>query len=305
MHYPIATIGTVITLVVAFFADRVGIALLKRRDVPWAEKYRERQILGFIISAITVAILVVLWGRLFHNKGTFFGLLAAGLAVALREPLLSIAGRISIFAAHMYAVGDRIEINQMGGDVIGIGFFYTRMLEIGNWMHADQATGRTVLISNSTVYQHPIYNYTQNFSYIWDEIMLPVTYASEVSEATRILLEAGDKFTRSYIDMAKQDVEQMRKSYLVPDVTLEPTVFTRVTSNYVELTMRYIVHPRRRRDTSSLLYSYVFDLVQKHPAITIGSDTMDLTVHPPERKNVDTNQEERMRSWPGCGSSHQ
>ncbi len=83
----------------------------------------------------------------------------------------------------------------------------------------------------------------------------------------------------------------MRKSYLVPDVTLEPTVFTRVTSNYVELTMRYIVHPRRRRDTSSLMYSYIFDLVQKHPAITIGSDTMDLTVHPPERKNVDRNEQ--------------
>lgn len=77
----------------------------------------------------------------------------------------------------------------------------------------------------------------------------------------------------------------MRESYLVPNVTFQPTVFTKVTSNYVELTMRYIVDPRLRRGTYSQLYSHILEGVQAHPAISIGSDTMDLTVHPPEKKS--------------------
>lgn len=182
MPYPIATVGTVITLVVAFLADRVGAVYFKRRKAPAANFYRNRQVLGIVLTVISAGIILVLWARLFNDKGTFFGLLAAGLAVALREPLLNVAGRISISAGRMYAVGDRIELDRMAGDVIGIGFFYTRMLEIGNWMRADQATGRTVLFSNSRVYQHAVFNYTQNFAYIWDELVLPVTYASDLGK---------------------------------------------------------------------------------------------------------------------------
>lgn len=284
MPYPVATIGTAVTLVAAFLLDRVGAAILKRHSASPVEAFHKRQVMGMLLTAACTAIILILWARLLHNKGTFFGLLAAGLAVALREPLLSLAGRISILAARMYGVGDRIELDRMAGDVIGIGLFYTRMLEIGNWMHADQATGRTVLFSNSSVYQHAVFNYTQNFSYIWDEVVLPVTYASDVGEATRILLEAGKQSTGGYIEMAQQQVEHMRESFLVPNVTFQPTIFTRVTSNYVELTMRYIVNPRHRRDTSSELYSNIYSAVQAHPAISIASETMDLTVHPPEKK---------------------
>jgi len=284
MPYPVATIWTVTTVIVAFLLDRIGVVILKRVKASAAETYRNRQILGIVLTVVSVGTILVLWVRLFRNNGTFFGLLAAGLAVSLREPLLSIAGRISIFAGRMYAVGDRIELDHMAGDVIGIGFFYTRMLEIGNWMPADQPTGRTVLFSNSKVYQHAIFNYTQGFPCIWDEVVLPVTYASDIQEATRILQEAGEKYTLQYAQLAEVQVERMRQSFLVQEVTFKPFVFTKLTSNYVELAMRYVVDSRRRRYVKSSLYSYIFDAVQAHPAISIGSDTMDLTVHPPKKK---------------------
>jgi small-conductance mechanosensitive channel len=303
MPYPVATVGTVITLIAAFLADRIGVAYFKRRKAPAANFYRNRQVLSIVLTVISAGVILVLWARLFHNKGTFFGLLAAGLAVALREPLLSVAGRISISAGRMYAVGDRIELDRMAGDVIGIGFFYTRMLEIGNWMHADQATGRTVLFSNSRVYQHAVFNYTQNFAYIWDELVIPVTYASDLAEASRILIEAGKKFTEPFIQIAEQDVTRMRESYLVPNVTFQPTIFTKVTSNYVELTMRYIVDPRLRRGTNSQLYSHIFEQVQAHPAISIGSDTMDLTVHPPDKKSNPTKSDAASRETTAQGDT--
>jgi small-conductance mechanosensitive channel len=202
LAYPIATVGTAVVLIAAFLVDRIGVGILRRRPGTAQEKYIRRGNLGLLTTLAAVLALIVLWARLFQNKGTFFGLLGAGVALALREPLLSIAGRLSIWAGHMYRVGDRIEFQQMTGDVIGIGIFYTRMLEIGNWIHGDQATGRIVQFPNSSVYQHAIYNYTLNFSYIWDELMLPVTYTSDVAAAADILVKTGEEYTRDFLASA-------------------------------------------------------------------------------------------------------
>ncbi|HEX3660495.1 MAG TPA: mechanosensitive ion channel family protein [Acidobacteriaceae bacterium] len=279
LAYPIATVGTAITVVLAFLVDRVGVAIIRRGAGKPQEKYIRRGNLGVLTVLAAAVVLILLWARLFQNKGTFYGLLGAGIALALREPLLSIAGRLSIWAGHLYRVGDRIEFQQMAGDVIGIGIFYTRMLEIGNWIHGDQATGRIVQFPNASVYQHPVYNYTLDFSWIWDELLLPITYASDVAAATEILVKTGEEYTRDFLKSAEGELERLRADYLLPDLNLQPTVFTRVTSNYVELSMRYLVDPRKRRAANSWLYARIFDRVRENANISIGSDTMDLTLH--------------------------
>lgn len=279
LAYPVATVGTAIVLVAAFLVDRLGTVLIRRGNATPQEKYIRRGNLGLLTTLAAAVLLIFLWARLFQNKGAFFGLLGAGVALALREPLLSIAGRLSIWAGHMYRVGDRIEFQQMAGDVIGIGIFYTRMLEIGNWIDGDQATGRIVQFPNASVYQHPVYNYTLNFSFIWDELMLPVTYASDVAAATEILEQTGQEYTRDFLESAHGELERLQRDYLLPDLKLEPAVFTRVTSNYVELRMRYLVDARKRRVANSWLYARIFDRVRGNAKISIGSDTMDLTLH--------------------------
>jgi small-conductance mechanosensitive channel len=284
MHYPVATIGTAAVLIAALLVDRIGVVLINRKSGDRQQKYIRRTNLGLLTTLATAVVIVLLWARLFHNKGTFFGLIGAGLALAMREPLVSMAGRLSIWAGHLYRVGDRIEFQSMAGDVIGIGIFYTRMLEIGNWIHGDQATGRIVQFPNSDVYLHSVFNYTQSFSYIWDEVTLPVTYSSDIAAATDILMNTGKEYTRDFLKTAEGELENLRASYLLPDLNLQPTVFTKVTSNYVELTMRYLVDPRARRAASSWLYARILDRVRENPAIAIGSDTMDLTVHPPEKQ---------------------
>lgn len=288
MEYPVATIGTVVTIAAAVVLDRIGVALINRRASSSQQRYGWRGNLGICIGILATIVVLLFWVRLFPNKGTFFGLIGAGFAVALREPLLSLAGRLSIWAGKMYRVGDRIEFQSMAGDVIEIGFFYTRMLEIGNWIHGDQATGRIVQFPNASVYQHAVYNYTQNFKFIWDEIQLPITYASNVEQATQILLEVGEEYTASFAEDAKIDIERMRRSALLPDLNFKPTVFTKVTSNYIQLDMRYLVDPRRRRATSSYLYTRLFDRIKDISHITIGSDTMNLTLYDGDKQDAAT-----------------
>lgn len=119
-----------------------GAAYFARQKTSDPEKYRKRRFLDTLLVVFAALAIVVLWSRVLPRTSTFLGLIGAGLAVALREPLLSIAGRLAVFAGHMFTVKDRVQINQLTGDVIDIGFFYTRMLEIGSWISGDQATRR-------------------------------------------------------------------------------------------------------------------------------------------------------------------
>lgn len=282
LPYPIPVIGTVATVLLALILHFAAGAYIRRTRQDERERYRRRKFFTTIIAFAAGVAIAILWAHTLKQKGTFLGLLGAGLAIALKEPLLSIAGRLAIFTGHMYTAGDRIELQQMAGDVIDIGFFYTRLLEIGSWIKADQYSGRILLIPNSMIFGTPILNYTQHLSLIWDEVVLPITYTSNMGAASRILTEVGSEYTREFLKGAEHDLEEMRRRFLVPDLELKPAVYVQVTSNWVELTMRYIVDPKQRRAASSFIYKEVFQRISSAKDIQIASETMDLSIHSEE-----------------------
>jgi small-conductance mechanosensitive channel len=279
LPYPVAILGSAIVLLLAFLTHWIGHRVItKRRDEP-RERYRQRKFLNTAIIVLAVMLIGLLWARRLQRTSTFLGLVGAGVAIALRDPLLSVAGRIAIFAGHMYTVGDRIEINQLKGDVIDVGFFYTRMMEIGSWIKADQFSGRIVQFSNSMIFGSAVFNYTQNFSYIWDEVVLPITYDSDLQAAKNILLTAGRDYSRDFLKDAQSDLKAMQRYFVVPQFELEPTVFVKVTDNWLELSMRYVVNPKQRRAGASFIYENVFKQLREREDVKIASTTMDLTVH--------------------------
>jgi small-conductance mechanosensitive channel len=280
LPYPVAIIGTLIAVVLTALLYWIALAYTNRTYEDVRERYRRRNFFTTIVVFAAVFAIAILWARTLQHTGTFLGLIGAGLAVALREPLLSLAGRLAVFSGHMYTAGDRIEIQKMIGDVIDIGFFYTRMLEIGSWIGGDQYSGRLLLIPNSVIFGSPILNYTQYLSYIWDEVTLPITYQSNVDRAIKILTDVGGNYTKEFLKDAQQELEEMKRKFLVPKVEFEPVVYVKVTSNWVQLTMRYVVEAKKRRAASSYLYKEVFQRVQQAKDIQIASETMDLTVQP-------------------------
>jgi Small-conductance mechanosensitive channel len=261
--YPVPILGTIAIVVAATVLYFVAVVYAKRTSSDEKERYRRRSFFTTVVVIGAALIIAILWAKNLKEKGTFLGLIGAGLAVALREPLLSVAGRLAVFSGHMYTAGDRIELQSMTGDVIDIGFFYTRMLEIGSWVHGDQYSGRILLIPNSMIFGTPISNYTQHLSCIWDEITLPITYGSDMEAAIRILTEVGATYTEEFLKIAEKEMEAMKRRFLVPQVEFQPAVFVKVTSNWLELTMRYVVEAKKRRMASSYLYKEVFKRVQK------------------------------------------
>lgn len=273
LHHPVPILGTIAVFVLGWIVIAIGRGFTVSKTGKFKEEYRRRRLLNTVVLVVGAAIIVALWSKLFQHTSTFLGLIGAGLAVALREPLLSIAGRIAIFAGHMYTVGDRIEINKMSGDIIDVGFLYTRMMEIGNWIGGDQYSGRIIQFANAQIFGTAVFNYTRNFAYIWDEIKLPITYNSNVQEATELLKSVGARYSREFMENARAEIEQMQRVFMVQQFEVKPSVFLKVTDNWVELTLRYLVDPRKRRAASTFIFAEVFrqirterhrDCVQHH-----------------------------------------
>ncbi len=282
LPYPVPIIGTVIAVAVALALHFAAAGYVRHATKDHREQYRRRKFFTTIIAFAAGIAIIILWAHTLKHQGTMIGLIGAGFAIALKEPLLSLAGRLAIFTGHMFTAGDRIELQQMAGDVIDIGFFYTRMLEIGSWITADQYSGRILLLPNSMIFGTPILNYTQHLTLIWDQVVLPITYQSNMESAIRILTDVGSEYTREFLQNAEHDLEEMRHQFLVPQLELKPVVYVKVTSNWLELTMRYVVDPKKRRAASSFIYTEVFKRVSKADNIQIASETMDLTVHRPQ-----------------------
>jgi len=139
-----------------------------------------------------------------------------------------------------------------------------------------------VQFSNSQVFGKPVFNYTAHFSYIWDEISLPITYTSNMQAATQILTEVGGEYTHDFLQGAEQEMREMQRYFLVPSLELRPQVYVKITSNWILLTMRYVVEPKKRRAASSFIYSNVFKQIRGRDDITVASETMDVTVRRPK-----------------------
>ena len=142
-------------------------------------RYTWKRTVSFVIGFLTIILIASVWLKAIGQLGAFLGLLTAGLAIALKDLLTNIAGWMFILARKPFALGDRIQIGDHAGDVIDLRLFQFTLLEIGNWVDADQSTGRIIHIPNGTIFTQPQSNYSAGFKFIWNEIAVLVTFESD------------------------------------------------------------------------------------------------------------------------------
>lgn len=236
-------------------------------------RYQWRKIIKYILMFFAFILLIRTWFGAFESLGTYFGLLSAGLAIAFQDLLVNLAGWFFILIRKPFNVGDRIEINDIVGDVIDMRIFQFSVIEIGNWVGADQSTGRIIHIPNGTVFKTAQANYTAGFEYIWNEIPVLVTFESDWKKAKQILLEAVNLHAVSLSSEAEKQIKEAAKKFLIFYNKLTPIVYTSVKDSGVELTMRYLCHVRRRRATSELIWEEVLDQFSKHDDIDFAYPT--------------------------------
>ncbi len=177
------------------------------------------------------------------------------------------------------------------GDVIALGFIQTTIMEMGQpptvqsaepamWVHSRQFTGRIVTVSNSQIFEEPVYNYTRDFPYLWDEIHIPITYQADRKRAEEIILEATKRHALSAEKVGAETMRRLTALYNVGPLDLDPQVYYRLTDNWLELAVRFVVESygiRVVKDAISREIIEAFDAAQ----IGIASATYDVVGMPP------------------------
>ncbi len=234
---------------------------------------------------IAVLAVVAIWSPGLGDLWTLLTVVGVGIAIALREVLLSMAGWMRIALLGTWREGDRVEIGGVKGDVIDVRLLRTSLMEIGGWVDADQSTGRIVHIPNSWIFEHAAFNYTHSFRFIWNELRVTVTYRSDWRAARDIMLRHAEESAAIVEQQARAEINALSREFLVHYSIMTPFVYVRMTPNGVELTLRYLCEARKRRGSEHALSVVLLDDFREHGGIEIAYHQM--SINPPDSRQFD------------------
>lgn len=240
-------------------------------------RHRVRRLIniaGYLAGFLLVAFVVA------EEKGHLtiaVGVATAAIAFSLQEVIASVAGWVEISFGRFYQVGDRVELGGIVGDVIDIGVLRTTLFELGQWIGGDQHNGRIVRVANSLVFQGPVFNYSADFPFLWDEITVPVKYGSDRHLARKILQRIIDEVAGPDVPAAQAMRDRLVKKYMLEQLGVEPVVTMNANDNWIEYTVRYVVDYRKRRRTKDQLFERILDEFDRSEGrVALASTTVQL-----------------------------
>lgn len=277
-------LGTVAVLAVIVAVRWLAVRAAFDRITEPDHQYRAKRTITYTAGVIATVTIAFIWIEALDNVATFLGLLSAGLAIALGDVFMSLAGWVYIITRHPFRIGDRVEIDGKIGDVVDSRLLRFSLLEIGNWVHADQSTGRIVHIPNGMLFTQPLANYTQGFRFIWHEVSLHVTFESDWERAKELLLGVLQRHAMDPEEaMAANEIEGASREFLIGRRDVRPAVYTRIVESGIELTGRLLVNARRRRIVDSTIWEETIRLIAAEPDIVYAYPTTRTTLREPLR----------------------
>jgi small-conductance mechanosensitive channel len=252
-------IASLLTIGILWLLRKMVFTILKRRHLDVQQRYKWRKNVQYVVYVTGIILVGQIWVEEFSSLSNFLGLVAAGIAIALRDPIVNLAGWAFLVWRKPFKVGDRVQIGEHAGDVIDIRPFQFVLLEIGKWVDADQPTGRTLLIPNSRIFSSTLANYDHEVNYIFHEIRVMITFESNWKKAKGLLREVLDKEISEMEKKAEAGMKRLTLKFVISDQNLSSSVYTRVESSGVMLTVRYPCPPRQRRFFDERVWEGILD----------------------------------------------
>ena len=274
------------TSLLVLLAVVVAVQILHRMLVRYISDSGRRYHMRKAATALGYVLAIFLLSLVFSDKLSSltiaFGVAGAGIAFALQEVIASIAGWVAVSFGRFYQVGDRVQLGGIMGDVIDIGVLRTTLMECGGWVKGDVYNGRIVRVANSFIFKEPVYNYSADFPFLWDELVIPVRYGSNHDLARKLFSEVLTEVTGEFATASKEVWTQMTHRYLVEDARVDPMVTMVANDNWVEYTLRYVVDYKKRRLTKDQITVKLLDAIdQTRGQIRLGSQTIELVAVAP------------------------
>ena len=240
-------------------------------------RYALKKTTYILYIIITTIIIIRIWVQDTQTLTISYGLFAAGVAISLQEFFKNFVGGIILFVTREYSIGDRIEINSKYGDVIDIGILYTTLLELREWISSDQPTGRLSIIPNGQILSATVNNYTKDNKYIWDEIEIPISYESNWKKAITVIEEIVREYSKEIVVDAAKEISELSNKYYLSKKAVIPEVYIKLTDNWINFNIRYIIEVRERRRVHNDLSKLILTAIQDSGDITIASETLKLS----------------------------
>ena len=296
-HKLLLSIGLVAAILIARRLLRAGVAVVLRSERLVRVRFWVRQAISIVAAAVLVIGLVSLWFDDPTRVTTALGLITAGLAFALQKVITALAGYVVIMRGQTFSVGDRIVMGGVRGDVIALRFTQTTIMEMGQpppvqrdepamWVQSRQYTGRLVTVSNARVFDEPIYNYTRELPYIWEEIAVAIGYDADRDAVERALLEIAQRHTDDIQQISEHDRAELARRYVVASLDTAPRVYVKMTDDWLELTVRFLANTHAVRELKDAITREILDALDTLH-VPVASRTIDIVGLPPLRLEAD------------------
>ena len=273
-------IGVIVIWIIIKAIQRNFFTKIKDND----NRYRAKKFSNFMGYFLTILLLTVVFSDKLGGLTVALGVAGAGIAFALQEVIVSFAGWIAIMFGGFYKTGDRVQLGGIKGDVMDIGVLRTTIMETGQWVDGDLYNGRIVFIANSFVFKEPVFNYSGDFPFLWDEIKIPIQYGSNYELTKEILEQVGKNIAGDLSERSREKWLALQNKYRLENAQTEPIVSLIANDNWVVYTLRFIVNYTKRRATKSELFTQILKKVEAtNGLVRFASATFQL-VEPPEFK---------------------
>ena len=241
-------------------------------------KYKARKLVNLLGYLLVVSIILFVYSDKLGNIGTAIGVAGAGIAFALQEVIVSLAGWISIVMTNQVEIGQRVKIGEIKGDIIDIGMMNTTVMEVGDWINGDLYNGRIITLSNSYIFKEKVHNYSAEYPFLWDELTIPVQTDCDYHKAREIFTTTLNEICGDYAEKSAASWKKLSNKYRVEDAQVDPMVTLAFDENWITFTLRYIVDYKKRRSTKDIIYTKVLDEISKHDnIIMIATSTLEVT----------------------------
>jgi small-conductance mechanosensitive channel len=285
------TVGKLATILIGIIVIWLVIKAVQRNFISKLKdsnnRYKTKKISTFAGYLFSVILIAIVYSNKLGGFTIALGVAGAGITFALQEVIASFAGWLAILFGGFYKTGDRVQLGGIKGDVMDIGVLRTTVMEIGQWVDGDLYNGRIVLIANSFIFKEPVFNYSGDFPFLWDEIKIPIQFGSNYEKAKMLFVEIAKKTVGDLTAISQEKWNTLQKNYLLENAQTAPMVTLIANDNWVEFTLRYVVNFRKRRITKSELFTQILTEVEKtNGDIKFASATFHLVEAPELKVNL-------------------
>lgn len=258
--YIALALATSIVILLFSFFKKIGKRAI-RKKIEGRKEYIINQAVQIILNILEVVFLLVIWNEYIQSLMTLISVTSAAMTIALRELILNFFCGIYIKMKKPFQVEDRIEVKGIKGDVMNISSLNFEVLEISTKEERGQSTGVIVTFPNSIVFSEPVRNLNKGFKYIWDELTVKVPMDCDLVKNKQELYKIVNniEIIKNIPKKMKAQINDINTTNRVYFNKYDPTIYTKIVDNHIELTIRYLMHPKKGRFVESVIWNKILE----------------------------------------------